>query len=156
LALVTLLLVFSVHSVLLAREQLSNRKFYSRRESPVISNARAFASAAGPHAVVLANALLSWPLPTFGPKVVLLFHSDPLVPDETRREYSVKRFLGARASNDERRAILARYGVSHVLLGREAGPVLGFLAQTATVQTVGTGYHLYTLKPDATKTPTPE
>jgi hypothetical protein len=156
LAALSLLLVFCVHSVLLAREQLSNRKFYSRPESPVISNARAFAAAAGPHSVVLANALLSWPLPSFGPKVLLVFHEDPLIPDEAEREDAVKRFLGGHASDDERRAILARYGVSHVLLGREAGPVLRFLARVATVQGVGTGYHLYTLEPKRAIRSTPE
>ncbi len=142
------LLVFFVHSVLVAREpQLSRR--YSRPESYVVSNMRAFAEAAGPNAVVLATPLLSWPLPTFGPKVIALYHQDPLVPDAEAREYAVKRFLAPSAQDQERAQILAKYHVSHVLLSRESGPVLRFLAKTSTVRGVGSGYHLYTLSPSA-------
>ena len=51
---------------------------------------RAIAATAGPGAVVLANPSLSWPLASFGPKVLLLLHDDPLVPDATQREQAVK------------------------------------------------------------------
>jgi hypothetical protein len=144
-----LLLVFSTHSVLQARETLSNRKFYSRPESPVVSNARAMAAAAGDQAIILANPVLSWVFPSFGPKGLVLFHTDPLVADEEERENKVKRFLGPYATDEQRREILAHYGVTHVLLGREAGPVQRFLARTSTVRTVGTGFRLYTLEPSA-------
>ncbi len=144
-AIAALLLVFGVHAISLGREQLGNPKFYSRPESPIISNMKAFTAAAGPNAVVLANPLLSWPLPTFGPKVLVLFHDDPLVPDEAERERAVTLFLGR--GTDEQRAEIARhYGVTHVLLGRESHPtLLRFLAEHATVRGVGTGYRLYTL-----------
>ncbi len=99
--------------------------------------------------MVLATPILSWPLPTFGPKVLVLFHQDPLVPDALQREYSVRQFLGPAASDDERRTILARYGVSHVLLQRETGSLARFLAKTSTVRMLGTGYRLYTLSPNA-------
>jgi hypothetical protein len=149
LALSALLLVFATHSVLLAHEQVMSPRFYARKESPVVSNMKAIAEAAGPGAVVLANPLLSWPLPTFGPKVLQIFHFDPLVPDETEREFYVARFLG-RASDEQRQEILAHYGVTHVLLGRESNPaLLRFLAQHATVRAVGTGFHLYTLDSSA-------
>jgi hypothetical protein len=149
-----LLLVFVAHGVLLAREQLANPKFYSRKESPVITNMKAFAEAAGPGAVVLASPLLSWPLPTFGPKVLELFHLDPLVPDETERELNVSRFFG-RASDEQRQEILQHYGVTHVLLNRESNPgLLRFLRQNAKVRAVGTGYHLYTVDPSAKENPT--
>ena len=144
-----LLLVFSTHSVLQARETLSNRKFYARPESPVVSNARAVAAAAGDHAVILANPLLSWVFPSFGPKGLVLFHTDPLVADQEEREYKVKRFLGPYETDEQRRATLAHYGVTHVLLGRESGPVARFLAKTSTVRSVGTGFRLYTLEPSA-------
>lgn len=143
------LLVFCTHSVLVARELFEGPRARDRRESPVVRNMRAFAAAAGPSAVVLASPVLSWPLPTFGPKVLVLFHEDPLVPDAATRERGVKRFLGPYASDDERRAILARYGVSHVLLQRETGSLARFLAKTSTVRMVGTGYRLYTLSPSA-------
>jgi len=141
------LLVFATHSVLVAQALFQDPRFRERRESPVIRNMRAFAAAAGPGAVVLANPVLSWPLPTFGPKVLVLFHDDPLVPDAVQREYWVKRFMGPGGSEEERRTILARYGVSHVLLQRDAGPAVRFLAKTSTVRMVGTGYRLYTLSP---------
>ena len=141
------LLVFSSHSVLVARALFDDPRFRTRRDSPIVRNMRAFAAAAGPGAVVLANPVVSWPLPTFGPKVLVLFHDDPLVPDAVQREHWVKRFLGPGGSDDERRMILARYGVSHVLLQREAGSPGRFLAKTSTVRVVGTGYRLYTLSP---------
>lgn len=144
------LLVFFAHSVIVAREpQLSRR--YSRPESYVVSNMRAFAQAAGSDAVVLASPLLSWPLPTFGPKVIALYHEDPLVPDAEARETAVKRFLAPWVQDQERTQILAKYQVSHVLLNRESGPVLRFLAKTSTARAVGSGYTLYTLGPNAKK-----
>jgi hypothetical protein len=143
------LLVFSAHSVLLARALFQEPRFRDRRESPVIQNMRRFAAAAGPDAVVLASPVLSWPLPTFGPKVLVLFHEDPLVSDRAQREHWVKRFLGPAASDQERSQILARYGVTHVLLQRETGSLGRFLARTSTVQMLAAGYRLYTLSPDA-------
>ncbi|HKO47127.1 MAG TPA: hypothetical protein VJV79_05350 [Polyangiaceae bacterium] len=143
------LLVFCGHSLQLARSLFDDPRFRTRRESPVIRNMRAFAGAAGPGAVVLSTPAVSWPLPTFGPKVLVLFHQDPLVPDANQRAHWVRRFLAASTSDDERRTILARYGVSHVLLQREAGSVVRFLAKTSTVRMLGTGYRLYTLSPNA-------
>jgi len=142
------LLVFCGHSVLVARALFEGPRARGS-ESPVIRNMRAFAEAAGPGAVVLATPLLSWPLPTFGPKVLVLYHEDPLVPDAAQREYWVKRFLGSAASDDERQGILARYGVSHVLLQREAGSLARFLAKTSTVRMLGAGYRLYTITENA-------
>jgi hypothetical protein len=86
---------------------------------------------------------------------LLLFHLDPLVPDERERELNVSRFF-ARGSDEQRREILAHYGVTHVLLGRESNAaLLRFLRQHAAVRTVGTGYHLYTIDPSAEKALTP-
>jgi len=145
-AIVALLGVFTVHTLLLTRDTLGNPRFYGRPESPLISNMKAFAAAAGPNAVVLANPLLSWPLPTFGPKVLVLFHGDPLVPDEDERERAVSLFLG-RGTNEQRAEIIRHYGVTHVLLARESAPaLLRFLAEHAVVHSVGTGYRLYTLR----------
>jgi hypothetical protein len=143
------LLLFSTHAVWQARALFEDPRFRERRESPVIRNMRGFAAAMGPEAVVLATPLLSWPLPTFGPKVLVLFHQDPLVPDAVQRQYWVRRFLAPATPDDERRTILARYGVSHVLLQREAGSLTRFLARTSTVRMLGAGYRLYTLSPNA-------
>ena len=149
LGVLALFLVFVSHTVLLTHEQVDSPRFYRRPESPVVRNMKAFAQAAGPGAVVLATPLVSWPLPTFGPKVLTLFHDDPLVFDLAARERDVTRFLG-RASDDERRQILASYGVTHVLLSREAnGSLLRFLRQHGVAQPVGTGFVLYTLDSSA-------
>lgn len=147
-----ILLVFFGHSVQVARAQQSGARF-RRPESNLIRNMRGVAEAAGPGAVVLANPLLSWPLPTFGPKVLPLFHKDPLVADAVQRDIAVKRFLSPRLKDEERTEILARYHVSHVLLDRERGPVVRFLDKVSTVRIVRGGYRLYTLLPAATSTP---
>jgi hypothetical protein len=143
------LLVFFTHSVLVARALFEGPRGRGGRESAVVQNMRAIAAAAGPNAVVLASPLLSWPLPTFGPKVLVLFHEDPLVADAVARERWVKRFLNQASSDSERRTILARYGVTHVLLQRETGSVGRFLAKTSSVRMVGTGFRMYTLSPSA-------
>jgi len=142
------LLVFCAHNLQLAQALFEEPRFRNHRESPVIQNMRAFAAVTGPDAVVLSTPALSWPLPTFGPKVLVLYHQDPLVPDANRREYEVKRFVAPAVSDDERRTILARYGVSHVLLQREAGPLARFLAKNSTVRMIGS-YRLHTLSPNA-------
>jgi hypothetical protein len=141
------LLVFFAHSVQSARALFDNPR-YRNRESPVILNMRALAAAVGPGAVVLGNAGVSWPLPTFGPKVLLLLHDDPLVPDAVQREHWVKHFLHPSASDDERRETIRHYGVSHVVLQREMGPVQ-FLGKNAKFRLLGGSYRLYTLRPDA-------
>jgi hypothetical protein len=146
--------VFFAHGVQLAWEPQQSRRLHTRSESYVISNMRAVAAAAGPDSVVLANLLLSWPLPTFGPKVIALYHEDPLVADALAREVAVKRFLAPWVKDEERPEILARYRVSHVLLGpRDGGAAARFLAKISTVQVVGTGYRLYALDPALRKAP---
>lgn len=142
------LLVFFAHSVIQAYETQNHPKFYDR-ESPIIASSRAIAEAAGPNAVILASPRTSWPLPTFGPRVVVLLHLDPLVPDAQQRDSQVGRFLRRSISDRERRDILNRYGVTHVLLGRGEGrPAARFLAAMATVRSIR-GYQLYTLDPSA-------
>jgi len=150
-----LLLVFSTHSVLDAQKQLAAPRFRDPRESPLVRQMRALAEAAGPGAVVLAPALLSWPLPTFGPKVLVLHHDDPLVADAVEREYWVRRFFGNGGSDDERRKILARYGVTHVMVQREAGAPARFLAKNSSKRVVVGGYHLYAVGPSASSDPPP-
>jgi hypothetical protein len=146
-----LLLVFSAHSVVEAEQRLAEPRFRERAESPVVQNMRAIAEIVGPHAVVLATPLLSWPLPTFGPKVLVLHHEDPLVPDAVERELSVKRFLSSGGSEEERSAIVARYGVTHVAVRAETGATLRFLGKHSVARAVGGGLHVYTLSPGAPK-----
>lgn len=108
--------------------------------------ARRAAELSGPHAVILADARNSWPLPTFGPKVLVLLHGNPLVLDEGEREQAVGRFLHARTSDAERLATLAHYGVTHVLLNaRQERPLAQFLSSRAKRELLPAGRVLYTL-----------
>lgn len=145
---VATLAVFSGHALREAWETQQNPRYRSRPVSPLVGNDSALAEFAGPGAVVLANPLISWSLPTFGPKVLLLHHMDPLVPDASERSRAVLRFLRHPLSDEEREALIARYGVTHVLLQRERGPVTRFLDQRATLRNWGS-YRLYTLNPPA-------
>ena len=140
-----LLLFFFGHGVQVAQGRIDQARFLEGRESQLVRDMRNLASIAGDGAVVLASPALSWPVPTFGPKVVVLFHDDPLVPDAVERENSVRRFLGPAASDEERRMILARYGVTHVLLRRERGAPVRFLEKDSTMQAVSRALRLYTL-----------
>lgn len=130
-ALVGLLLLACLHhNVEHARNHLGYMDRRMRRvESPHVRVARVVADYAGPNAVVLADAKTSWPLPTFGPKVLVLFHPNPLIPDMGARETAVATFLSSSASDAEREDVLQRYGVTHVLVTRkQLGRVEEFLS----------------------------
>ncbi|HET9955014.1 MAG TPA: hypothetical protein VFQ61_10945 [Polyangiaceae bacterium] len=124
----------------------STEQRYKGFDSPVVRYCRRIAELAGPDAVVLGPADLSWPVPTFGPKVVSLLHENPLVPDAKRRIYDVKRFLDPRVQEEERLQIVQRYRVTHVLLKGNAGGQLGeFLQAHARRTALPTGKSLFTL-----------
>lgn len=141
---VSTLAVFCNHAVVDARNPQKNPRYAARPVSPVIGNNAVLADLAGPNAVVLANPLLSWPLPTFGPKVLVLHHMDPLVRDASQREADVQRFLRFPLSDADREAIIRKYGVTHVLLQRESGAVSRYLDKNATLHTHGS-FRLYSL-----------
>jgi len=142
------LLVFCRHSVQLSLSSLNRPRYRGHHESPLVKNMRSIAAETEPFSVVLATPQISWALPTYGPKVLVLFHQDPLVPDEKQREYDVRRFLGP-GSDEERLMILQRYGVSHVVLQREKGRVVRFLEKNATLRQLGYGFRVYTLSDNA-------
>jgi hypothetical protein len=77
---------------------------------------------------------------------VLLWHPNPLVPDEGARNADVRRFLNGSTPDEARLAILRKYGVTHVLGNRRTLPrISGFLAGRATRRSLPGGYSLYTL-----------
>jgi hypothetical protein len=143
-AIACVLAICLFHNLSLAyADTLENRH---TEESPYAQGARAAANAAGPRAVVLADPLVSWSLPTFGPKVLVLQHPNPLVPDEPEREHDVRLFLSRTGDSDARQHILTQYGVTHVLTkGAARGPLAQFLAEHASHQILPAGYNLYTL-----------
>ncbi|HVR19553.1 MAG TPA: hypothetical protein VMS65_07650 [Polyangiaceae bacterium] len=91
-------------------------------ESPTVRYARRVAELAGPNAVILAEPLASWPLPTFGPKIVTLHHRNPLILDGAERDEASQRFFAARTPESERRAILERFHVTHVIVTPKNSP----------------------------------
>jgi hypothetical protein len=114
------------------------------RESPTVRFGRRVAELVGPNAVVLADKLTSWSLPTFGTHVVAFHHRNPLVPDALERNAAVARFLGS-TSDDTREAILQRYQVTHVIVSGKRGSADRFLAERAQLQLLPGGSRLYTL-----------
>lgn len=91
------------------------------RKSPAVRFGEQVAKIAGPGAVVLADKVTSWSLPTFGCRVVAFHHQNPLVPDGDERNLAVRRFYST-ASDAERAEILERYRVTHVVVtGRHGG-----------------------------------
>jgi hypothetical protein len=114
------------------------------RESPTVRFGRRVAELVGPKAVVLADKLTSWSLPTFGTHVVAFHHRNPLVPDALERNAAVARFLGS-ASDDQREQILKRYEVTHVIVSGRRGSADRFLATRAKLQGLPGNSRLYTL-----------
>lgn len=114
-------------------------------ESPHVRQARWIADLTGPNAVVLADAKVSWTLPTFGTKVLLLFHPNPLLRDEGARQEAVGAFLSGATTDAEREETLRHYGVTHVLLNdRQQRRVGAFLSTRAQRKNLGR-LALYTL-----------
>jgi hypothetical protein len=125
------------------------RKRFTRamlvRESPTVRFGRRVAELVGPNAVVLADKLTSWSLPTFGTHVVAFHHRNPLVPDALERNAAVARFLGS-ASDDKREEILERYKVTHVIVSGRRGSADRFLSGRGSVQLLPGDSRLYTLE----------
>lgn len=92
--------------------------------------------------VVLASTRLSWPLPAFKGKVVGLLHGNPMVPDQHARFQAVNRFFEEPMPFAERRDILDRYGVTHVLVELATAPsgLMTFLRSRGTRIATVEGY----------------
>jgi hypothetical protein len=131
---------FAVHNLALAKDE-SLAASRVKRESYYLRYARDAGKIAGKNAVILADSLHSWPIPTFGPKVIVLRHMNPLVPDEGERSRAVRRFLAKPLSPDERRRIIERYRVTHVLLRGQPRRS----QQGASRHALAAGYFLYAL-----------
>lgn len=115
--------------------------------SPVLNYARVVASLAGKDAVIMARSRDGWPVPAFGPKIVALLHPNPLVPDGAERELDANAFFWGACAEARRKAILAKYGVTHVLLAQgEALATQRFLDAQAQPVIVPGGYRLYRMR----------
>jgi hypothetical protein len=137
----------SVWNVDAAAERLESSERKIHGESTNLRYARRVGELVGSNGVVLADRRSSWPIPTFGPKVVTLLHENPLVRDERRRAQHVARFFRASTDDKTRAAIIRRYQVTHVLAKRgEARSLDDFLSTRAERQSLPGGYSLYTLR----------
>jgi hypothetical protein len=142
------LLVFMIVSnVEAAWERFEDKADRRYTESGTVKYGRRVAELAGPKAVVLAMPVPSWPLPTFGPKIVSLHHQNPLISDAAQRNRDVKRFLSDAPSDDERLQILRRYRVTHVVvLPGESETVLDFLNEHGKKRGLPLGRMLYDVR----------
>jgi hypothetical protein len=116
-------------------------------ESPFVRYAREVGELAGPNAVVLGDPIITWPLPTFGPRVVALEHENPLVEDRTARNEAVEVFLARRTKDAERVRILRHFRVTHVIVKeKQDRQQLGeFLSRHGRRHRLATGHRLYSL-----------
>jgi hypothetical protein len=138
----------TLSNVAAAREHFRHMGAGTReQESTPLRYARRVGELAGPRAVVLSTALASWALPTFGPKIVTPLHKNPLIADAEERRRDAVSFFSPRTSDDERREIVARYHVTHVVVpSRNASAVAGFLRNEEFVARLPGGYTLYALR----------
>lgn len=141
------LMFLAVSNALAARERFARvSPTLVPRESPTVLLGERVAELAGPEAVVLANPLASWSLPTFGPKVVTLHHRNPLILDGEERDAAMAFFSGS-TSDEQRFAILERFHVTHVLSAPVASRSLTrFLRENALARDVPGKYTLYVMR----------
>jgi hypothetical protein len=101
------------------------------------------------NAVVIGNAKLTWPLPTFRGKAVSLpeNHENSLVPDEAERIVAEKLFMDALTTDADRSRIIQEFGVSHVLVNSTNTPpeLLRWLERNANPLAIVERYEIYTL-----------
>lgn len=117
-----------------------------RQDSPFVRYARRVGELAGPNAIVLGDPILTWPIPTFGPRVVALKHENPLVEDRTARNEAVDLFLARRTKDGERMRILEHFRVTHVIVREKQDRQLGdFLGEHGTRHRLPSGHRLYAL-----------
>jgi hypothetical protein len=146
-AVAVFLLYLVVSNALAARERFARiSPSLTPRESPTVKLGERVAKLAGPNAIVLANPLASWSLPTFGPKVVTLHHRNPLITDGDERDAAMAFFSGT-TSDEQRVAILERFRVTHVLAPPPSSRSLArFLRENATAQDVPGKHTLYDVR----------
>jgi hypothetical protein len=94
-----------------------------------------------PGDVVLSDIYSSWSVPVYtGAKIVALFHSSPHVGDNAVRIRDVEAFYKPSLSSSGRKALLQKYGVTHIFLffkinGKQLEPVLHEMGYPEIVHT---------------------
>lgn len=122
----------------------------SHEQSWIVRYGRRVGVIAGSHGVIFGLPKPSWPIPTFGPRVVTLFHANPLVADAKQRRQDSRRFFAQHTSDNERSSILARYGATHVLSDKDSSNASErFLKERGNMFQLPGGLRLYALRGDA-------
>jgi hypothetical protein len=99
-----------------------------RGNREVIRRFEAFAPFVGPSDVLMAGMDESWVWPGIvGSHVVGIKQGNPFLNDFDARQKAVERFFDREVTADERRAILTRFGVTHILVPRKEAPFLAGL-----------------------------
>jgi hypothetical protein len=94
----------------------TERPFISRDSSPnkVFKDLRKYLNEGD---VVLSDIYSSWSLPVYtGVKIIALWHTPPHVKDNFNRTEDIKRFFNPEVDKTERKHILDKYSVTHILL----------------------------------------
>ncbi len=116
-----------------ARLQREVRKSTPAERTAVVDTARRVADLAGPGAVILGDREVTWPLPTFGVRIIAHLHLNPLVPDWHRRIHDVRDFFKVDTSDARRDEIVRRYGASHVIVrGAPPESLVRWLGEVST------------------------
>ena len=90
--------------------------------------------------IVMSDIYSSWSLPVYtGAKIIVLWHTPPHVKDNFERTEEIKRFYNPAASNSERKKILDKYAVTHILLNHH---VFGNYNELIEPQITRLGYPL--------------
>jgi hypothetical protein len=125
-----LLSVMALWNVGLAAVEFSGYSFRGdlkpfKQERMVVGHMQAVANVVPSDAVIMAPVALGWPLPTFGGKVVGGLHPFPMVRDAHQRRKDVEAFFSAGTTLQDRKRIMERYQVTHVLYDtKDAAPEL--------------------------------
>lgn len=104
--------------------------------SNLVERYEKLASLLPPDAVVMAQRLEGWPLPTFAGKVVALWHPNPLVHDSAERARDVKAFFSPLTDNAQRIALLRKYGATYAFFAPRTLP----RAVTHAIRQLAAGY----------------
>ncbi|HVW87617.1 MAG TPA: hypothetical protein VHB50_23175 [Bryobacteraceae bacterium] len=107
------------HLSFMTFEVIRVRTGAARRYVDVAGPMRAISGHLAPRSIVLASPEICFALPAFEGRVVTVYRPSPLVEDDSARIRDSSLFFSEAASDDERRAILSRYRVTHILYRKD-------------------------------------
>ena len=87
----------------------------TKQERTIVDYMQAVANVVPSDAIIMAPAILAWPIPTFVGKVVSELHPNPMIRDAAQRRKDVETFFNTDVILPDRQKIIKRYHVTHVL-----------------------------------------